>query len=187
MKIAKLVKILLIGLAVFLILSFGIRWLLVLRITWNVPFLGGTIYTRYYGPAGGCFDVCPGKITELYCRPNNHYTDFVPITGPCVYYCQGELSNTCDQKTIVMRGGFSQIIVDEIKKDGWDLKKRCTEKRTCGDLVELDCNSAVDGPLYYIDMAKQKIIEKCGGWCHAPQELVEPYCKECPPKIWKCQ
>ncbi|MFI5345664.1 MAG: ankyrin repeat domain-containing protein [Elusimicrobiota bacterium] len=55
----------------------------------------------------------------------------------------------------------------------------CKLIQQCGDYLLVDCNSAADGPAYYIDQRAPKILATCGGACMAG-------CKNCPPKEWTC-
>jgi hypothetical protein len=55
----------------------------------------------------------------------------------------------------------------------------CKLIQACGDLLLVDCNSAADGPAYYIDQSVPEILATCGGACMAG-------CKNCPPKEWTC-
>jgi len=55
----------------------------------------------------------------------------------------------------------------------------CKRLATCGDLELIDCNSAADGPAYYVDRKAQSLLATCGGACmHG--------CTGCPPKAWTC-
>ncbi|MBI3542480.1 MAG: hypothetical protein HY075_04300, partial [Deltaproteobacteria bacterium] len=55
----------------------------------------------------------------------------------------------------------------------------CKLIQECHDLVLIDCNSAADGPAYYIDQKTPKILATCGGACMRG-------CTGCPPKQWDC-
>lgn len=57
----------------------------------------------------------------------------------------------------------------------------CKIERTCGNLVGIDCDAAVDGPYYYINKKTGKIISRCGGYCMGNK------CVNCPPKEWNCE
>ena len=55
----------------------------------------------------------------------------------------------------------------------------CKLLQECGDFLLIDCNSAADGPAYYIDQKAATLLATCGGACmHG--------CKNCPPKEWTC-
>jgi hypothetical protein len=54
----------------------------------------------------------------------------------------------------------------------------CEEVAACGDLVYVDCNSAVDGPAFYFNRVSSQLISKCGGWT--------PRDEACPPPAWDC-
>ncbi|GIW59814.1 MAG: hypothetical protein KatS3mg087_0880 [Patescibacteria group bacterium] len=65
-----------------------------------------------------------------------------------------------------------------------DYGPNCSIQNTCNNLVELDCQSAVDGPLYYIDIVENKVLQTCGGACMTDSD--EPgICEECPPSAWQ--
>jgi hypothetical protein len=55
----------------------------------------------------------------------------------------------------------------------------CRFERACGGLVGVDCNSAADGPYYYVREGSLEVVSTCGGACRAG-------CTECPPKAWDC-
>jgi len=48
------------------------------------------------------------------------------------------------------------------------------------NLAEIDCNSAADGALLYVNKSSGQIVSKCGGYCMGGG------CKPgtCPPKEW---
>ncbi|MEZ4451408.1 MAG: hypothetical protein R3B09_18150 [Nannocystaceae bacterium] len=56
----------------------------------------------------------------------------------------------------------------------------CRLERICGDMAGVDCNSAADGPYYYVRKADLSTITTCGGACMGGG------CTECPPKGWTC-
>lgn len=58
--------------------------------------------------------------------------------------------------------------------------ERCTHERSCGDLLGIDCQSAADGPYYYVQRRDLKTVATCGGACMTGQ------CTDCPPKAWTC-
>ena len=56
---------------------------------------------------------------------------------------------------------------------------KCKLAGECGELIYVDCNSAADGPAYYIDERASKLLATCGGACmHG--------CTNCPPPEWTC-
>jgi hypothetical protein len=55
----------------------------------------------------------------------------------------------------------------------------CKWIQQCGELIYVDCNSAADGPAYYLNLASGQRLATCGGACMAG-------CKNCPPKEWTC-
>ena len=55
----------------------------------------------------------------------------------------------------------------------------CKLAQQCGDLILVDCNSAADGPAYYLDQEASKLLATCGGACMRE-------CTNCPPPEWKC-
>jgi hypothetical protein len=57
--------------------------------------------------------------------------------------------------------------------------ERCKYERACGELVGIDCDSAVDGPYYYVQRSDLKTVSTCGGACRSG-------CTDCPPKAWTC-
>lgn len=74
------------------------------------------------------------------------------------------------------------------KLDLQNLQYPCRIERNCGDLVGIDCASAVDGPYYYVDKNSGKIIEYCGGLCMISHGKPRgKYCRNCPPKEWTCE
>ena len=56
---------------------------------------------------------------------------------------------------------------------------KCRLAQQCGALIFVDCNSAADGPAYYIDEEASKLLATCGGACMRG-------CTNCPPPEWKC-
>ncbi|HEY0135180.1 MAG TPA: hypothetical protein VGB85_13925 [Nannocystis sp.] len=58
--------------------------------------------------------------------------------------------------------------------------ERCKLERSCGDLLGVDCQSAVDGPYYYVQRRDLKTVATCGGACRRTG------CTDCPPKAWTC-
>ena len=69
----------------------------------------------------------------------------------------------------------ANITVIDAKRHGLN----CRIERTCGEMVGIDCEAAVDGPYYYVDKKTGDIISRCGGYCMSG-------CTNCPPKEWKC-
>jgi hypothetical protein len=55
----------------------------------------------------------------------------------------------------------------------------CRLAQECGDLILVDCNSAADGPAYYLDQRASKLLATCGGACVRG-------CTGCPPPEWTC-
>jgi hypothetical protein len=58
--------------------------------------------------------------------------------------------------------------------------ERCRPERSCGDMLGVDCDAAVDGPYYYVAQTDLKVVSRCGGAC------MSGGCTECPPKAWSC-
>jgi hypothetical protein len=56
----------------------------------------------------------------------------------------------------------------------------CKFIQECGDQMLIDCNSAADGPAYYIDRRASKVLATCGGACMRG-------CTGCPPAGWTCE
>jgi hypothetical protein len=56
----------------------------------------------------------------------------------------------------------------------------CHLERTCGSLLGVDCNSASDGPYYYVRAGSLEVVSRCGGFCMGGR------CTDCPPKEWTC-
>jgi hypothetical protein len=56
----------------------------------------------------------------------------------------------------------------------------CRFIQECGDQILIDCNSAADGPAYYIDRRASKVLATCGGACMRG-------CTGCPPSGWTCE
>ena len=61
-----------------------------------------------------------------------------------------------------------------------DVPTSCRFIQECGDVVLIDCNSAADGPAYYIDRRAAKLLATCGGACMRG-------CTGCPPPTWTCE
>ncbi|WAS92016.1 hypothetical protein [Nannocystis punicea] len=57
--------------------------------------------------------------------------------------------------------------------------ERCRYERACGELIGVDCESAVDGPYHYVRRDSLEIVSQCGGVCRRG-------CTDCPPKAWTC-
>ncbi len=55
----------------------------------------------------------------------------------------------------------------------------CKLIQKCGEMIYVDCNSAADGPAYYINQARAQLLATCGGACMRG-------CTNCPPKEWTC-
>lgn len=63
----------------------------------------------------------------------------------------------------------------------------CDEPKFCNNLVMVDCNSEVDGPLYYLNKINGEQISVCGGACRGPiGEQIEVCRTLCPPEEWNC-
>lgn len=58
--------------------------------------------------------------------------------------------------------------------------ERCKLERVCGELAGVDCDSAADGPYYYVRKADLETVSTCGGACRAG-------CTNCPPQEWSCR
>jgi len=56
---------------------------------------------------------------------------------------------------------------------------KCTLAQQCGELIFVDCNSAADGPAYYINQETSTLLATCGGACMRG-------CSRCPPPEWTC-
>ena len=56
---------------------------------------------------------------------------------------------------------------------------KCKLAGECGALILVDCNSAADGPAYYLDQRASKLLATCGGACMRG-------CTNCPPPEWSC-
>jgi hypothetical protein len=65
-----------------------------------------------------------------------------------------------------------------MKKAGIADNRECKFIGENGDLVLIDCNSAADGPAFYLDKKTEKVVATCGGACMGG-------CTGCPPKEWK--
>jgi len=59
--------------------------------------------------------------------------------------------------------------------------ERCRLKAACGDLLGIDCDSAADGPYYYVNATTLEKVSTCGGACMGGR------CTNCPPKEWTCK
>jgi hypothetical protein len=57
----------------------------------------------------------------------------------------------------------------------------CKIESVCNNLVGVDCNSAADGPYYYIKRDTGELVARCGGYCDGRD------CTNCPPKEWTCK
>lgn len=66
------------------------------------------------------------------------------------------------------------------------LPNGCVVDETCGNLVGVDCGSAVDGPYYYLEKDTSRIVETCGGACMGGPKPDQDVCVECPPREWNC-
>lgn len=55
----------------------------------------------------------------------------------------------------------------------------CKLIQECGNFLLVDCNSAADGPAYYIERREPKVLATCGGACMRG-------CTNCPPAEWRC-
>jgi len=63
----------------------------------------------------------------------------------------------------------------------------CSKPVFCNNIAEVDCDSAVDGPLYYFERDTGKEISICGGYCMDADPERTAYCQTmCPPKEWIC-
>ena len=88
-----------------------------------------------------------------------------PPPPPTPLPCQPQ-PLTSDQTQLLARVGLSAV-------------QSCKFLQQCGDTLLIDCNSAADGPAYYIDQKAGKILSTCGGACMRG-------CKNCPPPEWSC-
>ena len=72
--------------------------------------------------------------------------------------------------------------MSQLARAGIDVKAHssCKVVQACGDQLLVDCNSAVDGPAYYVDTRAAKVLATCGGACMRG-------CKDCPPPGWTCE
>ncbi len=61
----------------------------------------------------------------------------------------------------------------------------CKYIEVCGELVKMDCNSALDGPIYYFNNIDGEILMICGGACMIPNPDEPLSCKECPLQAWQ--
>ena len=82
--------------------------------------------------------------------------------------CEGR-ELTADQADLMRRAGLGDAV-----RAG-----RCKFIQECGGMILVDCDSAADGPAYYIDTATSKAVATCGGACMAG-------CTDCPPAGWSC-
>lgn len=64
------------------------------------------------------------------------------------------------------------------------LADSCVLSLVCGDQAGIDCDSAVDGPYYYVDADDGDILGRCGGYCNRTDP---EYCDHCPPDDWSCE
>ncbi|WP_033082204.1 hypothetical protein [Colwellia psychrerythraea] len=61
----------------------------------------------------------------------------------------------------------------------------CKYIEICGELVKMDCNSALDGLIYYFNNTYGKILMICGGTCMRPTPDEPLSCRECPLQVWQ--
>ncbi|NTV31459.1 hypothetical protein HGA91_05795 [candidate division WWE3 bacterium] len=61
---------------------------------------------------------------------------------------------------------------------------QCKLIAVCNNIAEINCQSELDGPLYYVDAQDGTILEYCGGSCMGGPR--GPYCQHCPPVNWTC-
>jgi hypothetical protein len=64
-----------------------------------------------------------------------------------------------------------------LRKAGVTVQAACKFVEQSGDLVLIDCNSAADGPAYYVDQSSTRVVATCGGACMRG-------CTGCPPPGW---
>ncbi|MCP3139995.1 hypothetical protein [Pyxidicoccus xibeiensis] len=67
-----------------------------------------------------------------------------------------------------------------------ELPGDCEVQATCGGLVGVDCDSAADGPYYYVEASSGRILEYCGGACMGGSSPDSPLCRNCPAIGWTC-
>ena len=62
---------------------------------------------------------------------------------------------------------------------------RCGLPLECGEIVQIDCGSELDGPRTYFNNNTGEVVMYCGGSClvSSDQPLV---CEICPPPEWQC-
>lgn len=59
---------------------------------------------------------------------------------------------------------------------------------TCDGVVGIDCDSAADGPYYYVDEKTGEILSSCGGACRTSDEEQIEICEtKCPAEEWNCK
>jgi hypothetical protein len=56
----------------------------------------------------------------------------------------------------------------------------CSLHKECGALLGIDCQSAADGPYYYVKKDTLEVVARCGGFC------MGGHCTNCPPAGWTC-
>jgi hypothetical protein len=74
-------------------------------------------------------------------------------------------------------GDVPPELAEKIKRQ---FGEKCRLERTCGDLLGIDCDAAVDGPYYYVRRDSLEVVSRCGGYC------MSGTCTDCPPKAWTC-
>lgn len=94
----------------------------------------------------------------------------VPAPPPCA-----PSALTSEQSRLLARLGLPNAS----RLSGLAGDMNCKLIQRCGGLLLVDCNSAADGPAYYIDQRAPKVLAVCGGACMSG-------CSNCPPKEWTC-
>jgi len=63
----------------------------------------------------------------------------------------------------------------------------CNLINKCEDIALINCQSEVDGPLFYVNFTTNKLIQCCGGCCDTDEVNKNgTTCMQCPPKEWTC-
>jgi len=104
-----------------------------------------------------------GPVVEAFTRGG-----VTPSTPPPATPASEPRGLTTEESTLLARVGLV------------DRPASCQFIQECGDVILVDCNSAADGPAYYIDRRSTKLVARCGGACMGG-------CVGCPPKAWTCE
>jgi hypothetical protein len=65
------------------------------------------------------------------------------------------------------------------------LKSSCVIIERCQQFLQIDCQSELDGPEYFVDNQDGVLLMRCGGRCLIKDPNDPLDCRACPPPAWQ--